>query len=176
MRYFRRPFGQKSLCVQLVWVDLRSCKFSLYSKYCRSLRKLTNTGDIIKIPLNLSRRRLLRHNCHVAWPTLKVNSQMMRQSLTVMVDKHFLLHSIQQHYQPKPFIHCIHFTARPNDTIYWWFCSDTLVLNREWYPWLSCPVDKKMMPWGITSENPWRHHAGLCLGMPQGIMRSEWVK
>ena len=37
---------------------------------------------------------------------------------------------------------------------------------------------QKMMPWGMTSENTWEcleASCGLCLGMPQGIMRSEWV-
>ena len=38
---------------------------------------------------------------------------------------------------------------------------------------------QKMMPWSMTSENPgeWlTASCGLCLGMPQGIMHSEWVK
>ena len=37
---------------------------------------------------------------------------------------------------------------------------------------------QKMMPWGITSENPrecLEASCGLCLGMPQGIMRSGLI-
>ena len=88
-----------------------------------------------------------------------------------MVDKRFLLLCIYQQYQPRPLINCISgrgsmskcYTHWPPNILLGYLCSH-----------FGAKLGQKMMPWGITSENPrecLEASCGLCLGMPQGIMR-----
>ena len=131
--------------------------------------------------LTLSLRPLLRHSYHIAWPTLTVQLS-NSETIAVCCGRQTMFVTL---YLPT-------IPTQALDTLYIWKWEQLQMLQSlamfDWHfgaehgvnPWLSCPGDTRK--WCLeasrrkTPGNALRHHVGICLGMPQGIMRSERVK